>query len=66
MNISSREAYIYKHHLKLWIAMKAHRTHKGEMLDFKHYKYLKRLYIDDADDIVVMKSTQRDLPHHLR
>ena len=42
----------------LWVGAKFHRTHKNKPLDFEFYRYLKALYLDDSDYLIVKKSTQ--------
>lgn len=42
----------------LYFAMSDHRTHRGKRLDFVHNPFIVRLYKDQHQDIVVMKSTQ--------
>lgn len=45
-------------HPALLLALTYHRTHKNEEINFKNYEYLKAIYTDDGDYIVVIKSTQ--------
>ena len=42
----------------LFMAISHHRTHKNSPITFDGYHYLKQLYCDDSDYIVVAKATQ--------
>lgn len=48
-----------------WLAVNYHKTHKNIPLDFEHFKYLKQIYKDDADQIVMIKSTQCGISEYL-
>lgn len=60
-----REAYLKERFYKVWVALKHHRTHKDRALDFARHAYLKQLYFDESDYIVVMKSTQCGVSEYL-
>ncbi len=49
----------------LFTAITYHRTHKNERIDFINYKYLKDIYLDNSDYIVIEKSTQSGLTEWL-
>lgn len=44
--------------LLLWLALRHHRTHKRERLDFTDHLFLKDIYTDDSPYQVIIKSTQ--------
>lgn len=62
--MTKQEIYLYKNHFITWLACKQHRTHKGEMLDFVNYPYLRQIYFDDESKSS-MKSTQSGVSEEL-
>ncbi len=62
--MTKEESYLKKYHSTLWLGMKHHKTHKDEMLDFVNHSYLKKIYMDNEEKIV-MKSTQCGLTEYL-
>lgn len=58
------EAYLKKYHLPMWLAMKCHRTHTGDMMDFRDKPYLLQIFMDNQDKSVI-KSTQCGLTEYL-
>ena len=49
----------------LWLALFRHRTHKDTPVTFRNYLYMKALYADKSDYIVVQKSTQCGVSEYL-
>lgn len=52
------DIFCRKNEFPLWLALKHHRTHKNESLDFKDHSYLRQIYTDKNPYIIIMKSTQ--------
>lgn len=53
-------------HPAMWLALLHQRNHKGEPLSFTDgHHFLKQIYLDDATDLVVRKSTQCGLTEFL-
>lgn len=50
---------------RLWMALFNHKTHKNKNLTFDNHLYLKQIYMDSSDDIVIMKSTQNGISEFL-
>lgn len=62
----SKASYIQKKNsFMLWLALRHHKTHKNEYLNFKTHPYLKSIYSDNFDYIVVKKSTQCGITEYL-
>jgi len=49
----------------LWLFLYAHVTHRGSKLTFKGHYYLKEIYSDKSDRIVIKKSTQCGISEYL-
>jgi len=62
--LSKKEAYLQANHFVAWLAMKHHRTHRGNMMDFKTRPYMLQIFMDN-DEKIVMKSTQCGLTEYL-
>lgn len=62
--MQKEESYLKKNNPVMWLAMRHHKTHKNEMLDFVTYPYLRQIYLDESSKIV-MKSTQSGLTEWL-
>lgn len=58
MTVDKAVALAQHHSSAFYLALTHHKTHRGHPLDFKDHPYLKQLYLDKADYIVSMKSTQ--------
>ena len=58
-------SYLRQMHPKLWLALYHHRTHKNKPLTFENHYYLKQIYLDQSDDICIMKSTQNGISEFL-
>ncbi len=50
--------YLKSHYPATWLAVNHHRTHKNKPITFKNYEYLRGPFLDEADWIAVIKSTQ--------
>ena len=58
------EVFLQQHHPVFYNAAKNHRTHRGNMLDFVNYPYLREIYLDEKGKDV-QKSTQSGLTEWL-
>lgn len=47
-----------------WLAVKHHKTHKNNYLDFKKYPFQKQIYHDRNPYLVIMKSTQNGISEY--
>lgn len=61
MTESTAEQILKKDYPIQYYALKYHRTHKFKPLEFDQHKYLKQIYFDNSDYIVVIKSTQNGI-----
>ena len=52
------EHYLRKNHLCSWLATKYHHTHKNKPISFHNREFQKKIYLENADYIVIKKSTQ--------
>jgi len=43
---------------ELYVAINEHHTHNNKLITFKHYFYMKLIYLDRSDFIVIKKGTQ--------
>ena len=59
------DCYLHKNNFLLWIALKHHKTHKHKPLDFANHQYLKQIYSDNSDYIIIVKSTQCGITEYL-
>jgi hypothetical protein len=48
-----------------WLAVRHHKTHRNEYLNFSNHKYAKQIYFDKSKSICVIKSTQCGLTEYL-
>lgn len=53
-----RAEFFHADYPELWTALAHHRTHKNKPITFEKFAYLKDIYLDRADTIIVKKSTQ--------
>lgn len=58
MNSSKFEAALKKENFIAWLAVKHHKTHKGEYLDFDSHPYLRDILLDESPYQIDKKSTQ--------
>ncbi|MGE5848205.1 MAG: terminase gpA endonuclease subunit [Ignavibacteria bacterium] len=59
------DQYIKQENHALWLALKYHKTHKNEYIDFIKHPYLKAIYCDKNPYLVVMKSVQSGISEFL-
>ena len=55
--MTKEEIYLSQNHPVFYNAAKHHRTHRGNMIDFVNYPYLREIYLDQSGKDI-MKSTQ--------
>jgi hypothetical protein len=60
-----RNEYLRLHHPALWLAINHHKTHKNEPISFENRHYLEQLYLEDAKEISIIKSTQSGISEWL-
>lgn len=48
-----------------WLALKHHKTHKNESLEFHTHKYQKKIIFDKSPYLVIIKSTQNGITEYL-
>lgn len=65
MVLESTEGVLREREPFLWLALFKHRTHKDIPITFQNYLYMKTLYTDKSDYIVVQKSTQCGVSEYL-
>jgi hypothetical protein len=58
MTAAQFEAGLRKKFHAFWLALKHHRTHKGDRVDFLRYPYQKKILLDQSQTKVIRKSTQ--------
>ena len=64
IGLLKEELYLQQHHPVFYNGAKHHRTHRGELLDFVNYPYLREIYLDQGGKDV-QKSTQSGLTEWL-
>lgn len=57
-NLLKQNQFLYNHYPELFVAINHHKTHNNKRISFENRLYLKNLYLDKSDNIVVKKSTQ--------
>lgn len=63
--IIERNEYLRAHYPELFVALNYHMNHKKQMLSFVGMNYLKGIYLDRSDHIVMMKATQVGITEYL-
>lgn len=58
------EAGLRQDNFLMWLAIKHHRTHKKEFLNFKQYPYQIQIYKDKSNEIDIIKSTQNGISEY--
>jgi len=63
--LDQRNQYLHDNYPILFVAINYHKNHKGKHLTFENHAYLKELYLDKSDHLVIMKSTQCGITEYL-
>ena len=58
MNLNKFQSIQKQENFAAWLAVKHHRTHKGEYLDFDNHPYAREILLDQSDYQIDKKSTQ--------
>lgn len=58
ISLSKKNQFLKNNYSRLWLAINHHRTHRNKPITFNKHLYLKKIYIDKSDYIVIIKSTQ--------
>lgn len=65
ISVDARNYYLYENYPELWVAINHHKNHKGKMLTFHGRHYLKDIYADRSQSIVVKKGSQCGVSEYL-
>ena len=65
IDVDIQDAALRVYNFIPWLAIKHHKTHKNEYLNFKTHPYQKKIYFDKSKYLVIIKSTQNGVSEYL-